>query len=105
MLRDIFETTMRAHPDMDVFVAADDQEPIDAAIARVHPDALVVGADDPAQLADPHGLRVTHPFLRVVVTTDGDRHAVLFGKHAQSFVDPSPEELTNAIREALGIGR
>jgi hypothetical protein len=104
MMHEIIENALLGQPDIDVFGPA--QRPpagtfygLSDAVDKSHPDAVIVGRDDPEFMRT---LLERHPRLSLLAVVAGGRETVLYelGVRREELGELTPEALLAAIRES-----
>ena len=96
MLRDIIETAVKSQPDMEL-VNREDEGDVEQAVQNQWVDVAIVGSGAPLC----ERVFLSRPRLKVLVVRVDGRAAEVFEFSGHSVVEPSPQNLLEAIRRAL----
>jgi DNA-binding NarL/FixJ family response regulator len=104
MLRELIQTTIAAHPELEVVGALDDAPVLAEAIEDAQADVVIVGADvvEPEEVAEALGLRPAAKVLRL--SADGRESSLWeLRPYEEHLGDIAPEHLLAAIRGAQPV--
>ena len=103
MLHEIFEDAVQTHGDLDA-VSAPDLDDLAAAIAQLRPDAVISQAGPLVDASCITTMLLAHPVMTLVVVAGDRRSATLLDVRRHALVEPSPQDIVDAISAAFRQG-